>query len=653
MLVLERAQGHGEGTTRFKMYKDGKRWVTRGLTVAGVALVVGAPVATATMQLASVSTTYAQTVTSRQLTATETDQISRLQSVMDSYSFVRSIALDGLNWQDDLTAAYNNATQMIQTIQSGEFTHANGVQTEGTTFSDQQVTNAVNRVEDYALAIEVADIRAHHAGWYAEVVNGQKFSDIHYDVLTSYAPGAQDGFVWMKPLLLEIINGNRAETNNQTNVVTSSAVDAQPANVAGSDYYDNTAAKSSAVDSALSVQESSAVDSALSVQESSAVGSALSVQESSAVDSALSVQESSAVDSALSVQESSAVGSALSVQESSAVGSALSVQESSAVGSALSVQESSAVDSALSVQESSAVGSALSVQESSAVGDPVVSAGVSGKSSTISSASNASAGSSSLVEGPTSSATSSTTTTADVERSANASHRVTTSNNTSFTNHGQVGDDVSASTHLMTSQSVAPVLSAKAVTLDTLPTVMASDAGQTTRQVATVPSSSVMVSSGTTAVVSSATSSTTVSATSSAASSSVVSATSSSATTQNVASNNGGTPASTTAPNVAGNNAPAAAPVKNAAVDDGATVQAGVNTAGNDATSHLNDTQFSLNDNTQVLGTILSTIIAIASGIAFKIVRSRKGAHASENGEFDEEDEQLFDMVAKLKNFIK
>ena len=641
MLVLERAQGHGEGTTRFKMYKDGKRWVTRGLTVAGVALVVGAPVATATMQLASVSTTYAQTVTSRQLTATETDQISRLQSVMDSYSFVRSIALDGLNWQDDLTAAYNNATQMIQTIQSGEFTHANGVQTEGTTFSDQQVTNAVNRVEDYALAIEVADIRAHHAGWYAEVVNGQKFADIHYDVLTSYAPGAQDGFVWMKPLLLEIINGNRAETNNQTNVVTSSAVDAQPANVAGSDYYDNTAAKSSAVDSALSVQESSAVDSALSVQESSAVDSTLSVQESSAVDSALSVQESSAVDSALSVQESSAVGSALSVQESSAVDSALSVQESSAVDSALSVQESSAVDSALSVQESSAVGS------------PVVSASVSGKSSTISSASNASAGSSSLVEGPTSAATSSTTATADVERPANASHRATTSNNTSFTNHGQVGDDVSASTHLMTSQSVAPVLSAKAVTLDTLPTVMASDAGQTTRQVATVPSSSVMVSSGTTAVVSSATSSTTVSATSSATSSSVVSATSSSATTQNVASNNGGTPASTTAPNVAGNNAPAAAPVKNAAVDDGATVQAGVNTAGNDATSHLNDTQFSLNDNTQVLGTILSTIIAIASGIAFKIVRSRKGAHASENGEFDEEDEQLFDMVAKLKNFIK
>ncbi|WP_262986902.1 KxYKxGKxW signal peptide domain-containing protein [Weissella cibaria] len=651
--MLERAQGHGEGTTRFKMYKDGKRWVTRGLTVAGVALVVGAPVATATMQLASVSTTYAQTVTSRQLTATETDQISRLQSVMDSYSFVRSIALDGLNWQDDLTAAYNNATQMIQTIQSGEFTHANGVQTEGTTFSDQQVTNAVNRVEDYALAIEVADIRAHHAGWYAEVVNGQKFSDIHYDVLTSYAPGAQDGFVWMKPLLLEIINGNRAETNNQTNVVTSSAVDAQPVNVAGSDYYDNTAAKSSAVDSALSVQESSAVDSALSVQESSAVDSALSVQESSAVDSALSVQESSAVDSALSVQESSAVDSALSVQESSAVGSALSVQESSAVGSALSVQESSAVGSALSVQESSAVGSALSVQESSAVGDPVVSAGVSGKSSTISSASNASAGSSSLVEGPTSSATSSTTATADVEGSANASHRVTTSNNTSFANHGQVGDDVSASTHLMTSQSVAPVLSAKAVTLDTLPTVMASDAGQTTRQVATVPSSSVMVSSGTTDVVSSATSSTTVSATSSATSSSVVSATSSSATTQNVASNNGGTPASTTDSNVAGNNAPAAAPVKNAAVDDGATVQAGVNTAGNDATSHLNDTQFSLNDNTQVLGTILSTIIAIASGIAFKIVRSRKGAHASENGEFDEEDEQLFDMVAKLKNFIK
>ncbi len=615
MLVLERAQGHGERTTRFKMYKDGKRWVTRGLTVAGVALVVGAPVATATMQLASVSTTYAQTVTSRQLTATETDQISRLQSVMDSYSFVRSIALDGLNWQDDLTAAYTNATQMIQTIQSGEFTHANGVQTEGTTFSDQQVTNAVNRVEDYALAIEVADIRAHHAGWYAEVVNGQKFADIHYDVLTSYAPGAQDGFVWMKPLLLEIINGSRAEANDQADIVTSSAVDAEPTNVAGSDYYDNTAVKSSAVDSALSVQESSAVDSALSVQESSAVDSALSVQESSAVDSALSVQESSAVDSALSVQESSAVDSALSVQESSAVG-------------------------------------------------PATSASVADKASAMPSASQASELASSAIEGPVSSQASNIASVTTVDRTVNTSSQTATSNDTLFDRDNQVSDDAVAAPRLITSQSTAPVLSAKAVTLTTMPMVMASEAGKVTRRVTTTPSSDVSVSSSTMAVssatttasgsvTSSTTSSSAVSVASNAVSSVAVSAAPSAVATQNVATNNSAATTSATATNGAGNKAPAATPAKNVAMDDGATVQAGVNTAGNDATSHLNDTQFSLNDNTQVLGTILSTIIAIASGIAFKIVRSRKGAHASADGEFDEEDEQLFDMVAKLKNFIK
>ncbi|MFL4498735.1 KxYKxGKxW signal peptide domain-containing protein [Weissella sp. MSCH1] len=627
MLVLERAQGHGERTTRFKMYKDGKRWVTRGLTVAGVALVVGAPVATATMQLASVSTTYAQTVTSRQLTATETDQISRLQSVMDSYSFVRAIALDGLNWQDDLTAAYNNATQMIQTIQSGAYTHTNGVQTEGMTFSDQQVTNAVNRVEDYALAIEVADIRAHHAGWYAEVVNGQKFADIHYDVLTSYAPGAQDGFVWMKPLLLEIINGSRAEANDQADIVTSSAVDAEPTNVAGSDYYDNTAAKSSAVDSALSVQESSAVDSALLVQESSAVDSALSVQESSAVDSALSVQESSAVDSALSVQESSAVDSALSVQESSAVDSALSVQESSAVG-------------------------------------PATSASVADKASAIPSASQASEVASSAIEGPVSSQASSIASVATVDRTVNTSNQTTTSNDTLFNHDNQVSDDAVAAPRLITSQSTAPALSAKAVTLTTMPMVMASEAGKVTRRVTTTPSSDVSVSSSTMAVssatttasgsvTSSTTNSSAVSVASNAVSSVAVSAAPSAVATQNVATNNSAATTSATATNGAGNKAPAATPAKNVAMDDGATVQAGVNTAGNDATSHLNDTQFSLNDNTQVLGTILSTIIAIASGIAFKIVRSRKGAHASADGEFDEEDEQLFDMVAKLKNFIK
>ena len=277
------------------------------------------------------------------------------------------------------------------------------------------------------------------------------------------------------------------------------------------------------------------------------------------------------------------------------------------------------------------------------------------------SASQANEVASSAVDGPVSSQASSAAAVTAVDRTMNTSSQATTSNDTLFNRGNQVSDDAVVTPRLITSQSTAPVLSTKAVTLPTMPTVMTSEADKETRQAETTPSSDVAVSSSATTSVSSATKTASISVMSSAPSSSVgsvasntvrsvaVSATPSAVATQNAATSNGGA----TATNGAGNIAPVATPAKNVAMDDGATVQAGVNTAGNDATSHLNDTQFSLNDNTQVLGTILSTIIAIASGIAFKIVRSRKGTHASVDGEFDEEDEQLFDMVAKLKNVIK
>ena len=59
--MFKKTQNETERTVRFKMYKDGKKWVTRGLSIMGVALIVGAPVMTAGVQLSSIQAVQAAT----------------------------------------------------------------------------------------------------------------------------------------------------------------------------------------------------------------------------------------------------------------------------------------------------------------------------------------------------------------------------------------------------------------------------------------------------------------------------------------------------------------------------------------------------------------------------------------------------------------
>ncbi|WP_186809278.1 KxYKxGKxW signal peptide domain-containing protein, partial [Weissella confusa] len=59
--MFKKTQNETGRTVRFKMYKDGKKWVTRGLSIMGVALIVGAPVMTAGVQLSSIQAVQAAT----------------------------------------------------------------------------------------------------------------------------------------------------------------------------------------------------------------------------------------------------------------------------------------------------------------------------------------------------------------------------------------------------------------------------------------------------------------------------------------------------------------------------------------------------------------------------------------------------------------
>ena len=59
-LMFKKTQNETERTVRFKMYKDGKKWVTRGLAIMGVTLIVGAPVMTTGVQLATIEMAHAE-----------------------------------------------------------------------------------------------------------------------------------------------------------------------------------------------------------------------------------------------------------------------------------------------------------------------------------------------------------------------------------------------------------------------------------------------------------------------------------------------------------------------------------------------------------------------------------------------------------------
>lgn len=271
-------QNRGEQNVHFKMYKDGKRWVTRGLALGAVSLMVVAPIATTNLQLTHVKDAIAATTTKRSLSQAEATQIDKLQNVIDNYRHVQDMTGTSAVWQGDLAGAITKATNMIQTIKSGHYTQANGSYSDGMSFADQQVQFQVDRVEDYALAIEVAYIREHNAAWYGKVKNGEVFADIHTDYLPGYSALADDGFPWMKHYLLEIVNGYLNETGKTTvgevdkpatpdKPVTSEAVD-EPVYVARSSsvdaalsvtdsgYYDNTAKTSTAVDDGVSVSDS-------------------------------------------------------------------------------------------------------------------------------------------------------------------------------------------------------------------------------------------------------------------------------------------------------------------------------------------------------------------------------------------------------------
>nr|WP_274598188.1 KxYKxGKxW signal peptide domain-containing protein [Weissella confusa] len=270
-------QNRGEQNVHFKMYKDGKRWVTRGLVLGAVGLMVVAPIATTNLQLTHVKNVIAAT-TGRSLTQNEQAQIDRLQSVIDGYRFVQGIAETNPVWQNDLSNAIDSATKMIDTIKSGEYTQKNGADYDGAPFfRDQQVQFKVDAVEDYALAIEVDYIRSHDRDWYNAITangGGKIFADITSDVLDGYTAGSDAAIAHLKHQFLEIVDGYLAK--NHINRVDEKSPSDDKANGNGS-----TGSSSSVVDNG---SASSTTNPGSSAAEQAAGNGSTGSNSSSAVD---------------------------------------------------------------------------------------------------------------------------------------------------------------------------------------------------------------------------------------------------------------------------------------------------------------------------------------------------------------------------------
>ena len=132
----------------FKMYKAGKKWVSYGLSVMGVALVVGTPVMSATLQLTTPETASAASVQATDLTQVPGSVLTaaRTQSNVDlsnNGEFSAWLVAAVKNWDNwsDQTAARNALAELgkafaknkkLKSVDlSGTFAAANAAETHG------------------------------------------------------------------------------------------------------------------------------------------------------------------------------------------------------------------------------------------------------------------------------------------------------------------------------------------------------------------------------------------------------------------------------------------------------------------------------------------------------------------------------------------
>ncbi|MBJ7620815.1 KxYKxGKxW signal peptide domain-containing protein [Weissella confusa] len=417
--MFKKTQNETERTVRFKMYKDGKKWVTRGLSIMGVALIVGAPVMSTGLQLATIEVAHAQDANQFNSVPQSVLDIAKNNAVVD-FSNNQEFS----NWLVSVVRNWNNyAYQQAAFKALGELGATLAANPNLTTVNLSGVFAAANALNP-ANAAEMF-WRMNLSGISTSTFENLDISNNNFNSTLIYTMWIAQGKINQTVKNINLTGNDPAmistiQTNGQSNSANETGY-----GVGGIFVNANNGASTGKGDKPASSSAASSSDASSSAADSSSVASSSTASSSAASssDASSSAADSSSVASSSTASSSAASSSDVSsAADSSSVASSSSVSSSVASSSSASSNVASSSDASSSASGSSSVASSSTASSSAASSSDASSSAA--DSSSVASSSTASSSAASSSDASSSAADSSSVASSSTASSSAASNSV-------------------------------------------------------------------------------------------------------------------------------------------------------------------------------------------------------------------------------------
>ncbi|MBJ7643832.1 KxYKxGKxW signal peptide domain-containing protein [Weissella confusa] len=407
--MFKKTQNETERTVRFKMYKDGKKWVTRGLSIMGVALIVGAPVMSTGLQLATIEVAHAQDANQFNSVPQSVLDIAKNNAVVD-FSNNQEFS----NWLVSVVRNWNNYAYQQATFKAlGELGATLAANPNLTTVNLSGVFAAANALNP-ANAAEMF-WRMNLSGISTSTFENLDISNNNFNSTLIYTMWIAQGKINQTVKNINLTGNDPAmistiQTNGQSNSANETGY-----GVGGIFVNANNGASTGKGDKPASSSAASSSDASSSAADSSSVASSSTASSSAASSSDAS---SSAADSSSVASSSTASSSAASSSDVSSAADSSSVASSSSASSNVA----SSSDASSSASGSSSVASSSTASSSAASSSDASSSAA--DSSSVASSSTASSSAASSSDASSSAADSSSVASSSTASSSAASNSV-------------------------------------------------------------------------------------------------------------------------------------------------------------------------------------------------------------------------------------
>ncbi|MDY2522905.1 KxYKxGKxW signal peptide domain-containing protein [Weissella confusa] len=457
--MFKKTQNETERTVRFKMYKDGKKWVTRGLSIMGVALIVGAPVMSTGLQLATIEVAHAQDANQFNSVPQSVLDIAKNNAVVD-FSNNQEFS----NWLVSVVRNWNNyAYQQAAFKALGELGATLAANPNLTTVNLSGVFAAANALNP-ANAAEMF-WRMNLSGISTSTFENLDISNNNFNSTLIYTMWIAQGKINQTVKNINLTGNDPAmistiQTNGQSNSANETGY-----GVGGIFVNANNGASTGKGDKPASSSAASSSDASSSAADSSSVASSSTASSSAASSSDVSSPaDSSSVASSSSVSSSVASSSSASsnVASSSDASSSASGSSSVASSSTASSSAASSSDASSSAADSSSVASSSTASSSAASSSDASSSAADSSSVASSSTASSSAASNSVAD---SSAVDSSSVESDSTVNVDTASQATATANDVNQGNASISNNSLATTNSNNANSVTPVVPLTNVTV--------------------------------------------------------------------------------------------------------------------------------------------------------------------------------------------